>query len=111
MTAKKKASKKKTTKKKTAAKRSVKKPAAKNAFYAQSGGVTAVINASACGVIEEARKHKGKIGKIYAGRNGIIGALTEDLTVFLWESFAAISIFVLKEIKPPLIFTQWSSNQ
>ncbi len=51
----------------------------KNAFYAQSGGVTSVINASACGVIETARKHKDKIGKLYAGRNGIIGALTEDL--------------------------------
>ncbi|MDD5298806.1 MAG: 6-phosphofructokinase [Rhodocyclaceae bacterium] len=52
---------------------------AKNAFYAQSGGVTAVINASACGVIETARKHPDGIGKVYAGRNGIIGALTEDL--------------------------------
>jgi len=51
----------------------------KNAFYAQSGGVTSVINASACGVIETARKHKDKIGKVYAGRNGIIGALTEDM--------------------------------
>ena len=51
----------------------------KNAFYAQSGGVTAVINASACGIIETARKHKNKIGKVYAGRHGIIGALTEDL--------------------------------
>ena len=51
----------------------------RNAFYAQSGGVTAVINASACGVIETARKHKNRIGKVYAGRNGIIGALTEDL--------------------------------
>ncbi|NVJ51163.1 MAG: 6-phosphofructokinase [Gammaproteobacteria bacterium] len=50
-----------------------------NAFYAQSGGVTAVINASACGVIEAAREHKNQIGKVYAGRNGIIGALTEDL--------------------------------
>ena len=50
-----------------------------NAFYAQSGCVTAVINASAAGVIETARKHKSKIGKVYAGRNGIIGALTEDL--------------------------------
>jgi len=50
-----------------------------NAFYAQSGGVTAVINASACGVIETARRHKDRIGKVYAGRNGIIGALTEDL--------------------------------
>ena len=50
-----------------------------NAFYAQSGGVTAVINASACGVIETARQHKDKIGKVYAGRNGIIGALTEEL--------------------------------
>ena len=50
-----------------------------NLFYAQSGGVTSVINASACGVIETARKHKGKIGKIYAGVNGILGALNEDL--------------------------------
>jgi 6-phosphofructokinase 1 len=53
--------------------------AKKNAFYAQSGGVTAVINASAAGVIETARKHKDIIGKVFAGRNGIIGALTEDL--------------------------------
>jgi 6-phosphofructokinase 1 len=53
--------------------------ARKNAFYAQSGGVTAVINASAAGVIETARQHKDKIGKVYAGRNGIIGALNEDL--------------------------------
>ncbi len=52
---------------------------AKNAFYAQSGGVTAVINASACGVIETCRKHSDKIANVYAGRNGIIGALTEDL--------------------------------
>ena len=51
----------------------------KNAFYAQSGGVTAVINATACGLIEEARKHPDQIGTVYAGRNGIIGALTEDL--------------------------------
>lgn len=51
----------------------------KNAFYAQSGGVTAVINASAAGVIETARQHSNKIGNVYAGRNGIIGALTEDL--------------------------------
>ena len=51
----------------------------KNAFYAQSGGVTAVINASAAGVIETARKYKSKIGRVYAGRNGILGALTEDL--------------------------------
>ena len=52
---------------------------ARNAFYAQSGGVTAVINASACGVIETARKHRNKIANVYAGRNGIIGALTEDM--------------------------------
>ena len=53
--------------------------AKKNAFYAQSGGVTAVINASACGVIEAARANRNKIGKIYAGKNGIIGALREEL--------------------------------
>ncbi len=51
----------------------------RNAFYAQSGGVTAVINASAAGVIETARKHRKHIGKVYAGRNGILGALEEDL--------------------------------
>jgi 6-phosphofructokinase 1 len=62
-----------------------------NAFYAQSGGVTAVINASACGVIETARKHKDKIGKVYAGRNGIIGALTEDLIDTTKESKSAIA--------------------
>ena len=64
--------------------------AKKNAFYAQSGGVTAVINASACGLIETARKHKDKIGKVYAGRNGIIGALTEDLIDTSKESAAFI---------------------
>jgi 6-phosphofructokinase len=62
-----------------------------NAFYAQSGGVTAVINASACGVIETARRHKDTIGKVYAGRNGIIGALTEDLIDTTKESAAAIA--------------------
>jgi len=50
-----------------------------NAFYAQSGGVTAVINASAAGVIETARANRSRIGRVLAGRNGIIGALTEDL--------------------------------
>ncbi len=63
----------------------------KNAFYAQSGGVTAVINASACGVIETARANKDKIGKVYAGRNGIIGALTEDLIDTTKESTSAIA--------------------
>ncbi len=53
--------------------------AKKNAFYAQSGGVTAVINASACGVIETCRLHKTHIGKVYAGHNGILGALHEEL--------------------------------
>ncbi len=62
----------------------------KNAFYAQSGGVTAVINASACGVIETARKYKTKIGKVYAGRDGIIGALTEDLIDTSKDSVQAI---------------------
>ena len=61
-----------------------------NAFYAQSGGVTAVINASACGVIQTARANKGRIGKVFAGRNGIIGALTEDLIDTGKESAAAI---------------------
>jgi len=63
----------------------------KNAFYAQSGGVTAVINASACGVIETARRHRDRIGKVYAGRNGIIGALGEDLIDTGKESATAIA--------------------
>ena len=64
--------------------------AAKNAFYAQSGGVTAVINASAAGLIETARQQKETIGEIYAGRNGIIGALTEDLIDTGKDSIEAI---------------------
>jgi 6-phosphofructokinase 1 len=65
--------------------------AQQNAFYAQSGGVTAVINASAAGVIETARQHQDKIGKVYTGRHGIIGALTEDLIDTSKESAAAIA--------------------
>jgi ATP-dependent phosphofructokinase / diphosphate-dependent phosphofructokinase len=63
----------------------------KNAFYAQSGGVTAVINASACGLIETARRHPDRIGRVYAGRDGIIGALTEDMIDTSKESRAAIA--------------------
>jgi 6-phosphofructokinase 1 len=62
----------------------------KNAFYAQSGGVTSVLNATASGVIEAARKHRSKIDKVYAGKNGIIGALTEDLIDTSKETAAAI---------------------
>ncbi len=62
-----------------------------NLFYAQSGGVTSVINASACGVIETARQNKDRIGKVFAGRNGIIGALREELIDTSKESAAAIA--------------------
>ncbi len=65
--------------------------ARKNGFYAQSGGVTAVINASACGVLETARQNSDRIAKIYAGRNGIIGALTEELIDTSVESEGAIA--------------------
>ena len=68
----------------------MKKIARKNAFYAQSGGVSAVINASACGVIETALKQSRHIAKVYAGRDGIIGALTEDLIDVGRESPAVI---------------------
>jgi len=64
---------------------------ARNAFYAQSGGVTAVINASACGVLETARQFPDRIGTVYAGRNGIVGALTEDLIDTGQESAEAIA--------------------
>src|SRR5881398_1313862 len=67
----------------------MKKIARRNAFYAQSGGVSAVINASACGVIETA-SGKRQIGKVYAGRHGIVGALTEDLIDVGRESPATI---------------------
>ena len=49
-----------------------------NAIYAQSGGVTSVINATASAVIETSRKSK-KINKLYAGKDGIIGILNEEL--------------------------------
>ena len=62
----------------------------KNVLYAQSGGVTAVINASACGVIETARMHKDKFGKVYAGRDGIVGVLTENLIDTSKESASMI---------------------
>jgi 6-phosphofructokinase len=67
----------------------MKKPARRNAFYAQSGGVSAVINASACGVIQTALRSR-HIGRVYAGRDGIIGALTEDLIDVGRESAATI---------------------
>ena len=63
----------------------------KNLFYAQSGGVTSVINASACGVIETARTHKKIIGKVFAGQNGILGALRENLIDTSKESKASIA--------------------
>lgn len=62
-----------------------------NALYAQSGGVTAVINATACGVIQTARSHQDQIGKIYAAKNGIVGVLTEDLIDTSLESDADIA--------------------
>ena len=68
----------------------MKQTSRKNAFYAQSGGVSAVINASACGVIEGCAKHGRRIGKLYAGRDGIVGALTEDLIDVSRESPATI---------------------
>ncbi len=61
-----------------------------NALYAQSGGVTATINATACGVIETARQHRSRIARVYAARNGIPGALAEDLIDTGAESAAAI---------------------
>jgi 6-phosphofructokinase len=64
--------------------------APRNALYAQSGGVSAVINASACGVIQAAQKARRQIGKLYAGRDGIVGALTEDLIDLSRESDATI---------------------
>jgi ATP-dependent phosphofructokinase / diphosphate-dependent phosphofructokinase len=65
--------------------------AKRNAFYAQSGGVTSVINASACGVIETCRANKDKIGTLYAGKNGIIGALLENLIDTSKESRNAVA--------------------
>lgn len=66
--------------------------APKNAFYAQSGGVTSVINASAAGVIETARKFPKKIGKVFAGKNGILGALEENLIDTSQESAKQIEL-------------------
>jgi 6-phosphofructokinase len=51
----------------------------RNLFYAQSGGVTPVINASAAGVIQAAKRYPKQIGKVLAGQNGILGALQENL--------------------------------
>jgi ATP-dependent phosphofructokinase / diphosphate-dependent phosphofructokinase len=64
--------------------------AARNALYAQSGGATAVVNATACGVIEAARAARGRIARLYAARDGILGALQENLIDTSLESGAAI---------------------
>src|SRR5450432_1266268 len=63
----------------------------RHAFYTKSGGVTAVINVTACAVIETARAHRTRMGKVYAGRNGIIGVLTEDLIDTSRESARSIA--------------------
>jgi 6-phosphofructokinase 1 len=63
----------------------------KNLLYAQSGGVTPVINATACGVIEQAREHKDTIGKVYAGKDGILGILREELIDTSRENKTAIA--------------------
>ncbi|MFJ1268057.1 6-phosphofructokinase [Legionella lytica] len=63
----------------------------KNAIYAQSGGVTAVINASACAVIQTAKLYPEQIGKVYAAKNGIIGALNEELIDTSLETDADIA--------------------
>ncbi len=63
---------------------------ARNALYAQSGGVSAVINASACGLIETARKNPRRINRLFAGRDGIVGVLTENLIDLSRESAASI---------------------
>jgi ATP-dependent phosphofructokinase / diphosphate-dependent phosphofructokinase len=68
----------------------MRRTAPKNALYAQSGGVSAVINATAAGVIETAARHRRHIGKVFAGRHGIVGALEEDLIDVSRESRATI---------------------
>ena len=62
----------------------------KNVLYAQSGGVTAVINATACGVIQTAKNYPNHINKVYAAKNGILGALQEELIDTYSESPEAI---------------------
>ena len=81
----------------------------KNAFYAQSGGVTAVINASACGVIEAARKYPDRIGNVLVGKNGIVGALNEELIGFLMFSGPTISgiSFITGAGIPPIPATRY----
>ncbi len=65
--------------------------AKKNIFYAQSGGATAVINATACGLIQTARRNADRIGKVYAGQNGIVGALTGNFIDTSQETDEAIA--------------------
>lgn len=66
----------------------------RNAIYAQSGGVTAVINASACGVIQTARQYPQQIGKVYAAKNGILGALEGQLIDTSLESDSDIAALI-----------------
>jgi 6-phosphofructokinase 1 len=50
-----------------------------NMLYAQSGGVTSVINATAWALIDEARRKRGSVGDVYVGSDGIVGVLEENL--------------------------------
>ena len=70
-----------------------------NAFYAQSGGVTAIINASACGLFSELKKIK-KINKIYAGKNGIVGALNEEIIDISKIKKAILIIYTIHQQEP-----------
>ena len=63
----------------------------RNLLYAQSGGVTSVINTTAAGVIETARA-SNEIGKVYAGKNGISGILKEELVDTSLESDTQINL-------------------
>ena len=63
-----------------------------NIFYAQSGGVTPVINATAAGVIDAYNKNKKSFGKLYVGKNGILGALNEELIDISKEDKAQLAL-------------------
>lgn len=62
-----------------------------NLFYAQSGGMTAVINSSAAGVLHAARENRDRIGRVYAGENGVLGALQEELIDLSHEPASVIA--------------------
>jgi len=82
----------------------------KNIFYAQSGGVTPVINATAAGLIDALVKNKSFFGKLLVGKNGIAGALNEELIDVSKENKSELKKLIHTPGAPGILSTESPIN-